>query len=88
MKVKSDYVLRSVAGSYFIIPVGEESVNSSRMITVNESGKAIWDALQTDRDFDGVMKIMLETYDVSEEQMKQDLEAFLATLRNAGILEE
>lgn len=88
MKIKDGYVLREVAGNYFIIPIGEESINSSRMITVNESGRLIWEALQKQTDFDGIMQKMLDVYEVCEEELSRDVKEFLQTLKNAGILEE
>ena len=88
MKVKSGYVLREIVGEYFIIPIGSESINNSRMITVNETGKTIWETLQKDRSIDELMKIMLDTYEVDEQILRADVDEFLATIRDAGLLED
>ena len=88
MKIKSGYVLREIVGEYFIIPIGSESINNNRMITVNEAGKTLWDALQKDISVDGLMKIMLDTYDVDEQILRADVDSFLETLRGAGLLED
>ena len=88
MKIKKGYVLREVAGGYYIIPVGAQSIDNSRMITVNETGKIIWEALQSDRDFDGLLKIMLDNYDVDESDLRADLNSFIDTLRGAELLED
>ena len=88
MKIKSGYVLREIVGEYFIIPIGAESINNNRMITVNETGKTIWEALQKDISIDGLMKIMLDTYDVDEQVLRADVDDFLAKIRGAGLLED
>ena len=88
MKVRNGYVLREIVGEYFIIPIGDESINNNRMITVNETGKILWDALQKDISFDGLMKIMLDTYDVDEQTLRADVDEFLTKIRDAGLLED
>ena len=88
MKAKSGYVLHEIVGEYFIIPIGAESIDNNRMITVNETGRALWHALQKDISIDGLMKIMLDTYDVDEQVLRADLDSFLAKIRSAGLLEE
>ena len=88
MKIKDGYVLREVAGEYFIIPVGPESINNSRMITINETGKTMWESLQGGTDYDALVKTMLDMYDISEEVLKPDIDSFLDILRNAQLLEE
>ena len=88
MKAKSGYILHEIVGEYYIIPIGDESIGKNRMITVNETGKAIWEALQKDISVDGLMKIMLDTYDVDEQILRADVDEFLAKIRSAGILED
>ena len=88
MKIKSGYVLREIVGEYFIIPIGAESIDNNRMITVNETGKTIWETLQKDRSVDELMKIMLDTYEVDEQILRADVDEFLAKIRGAGILED
>ena len=88
MKIKSGYVLREIVGEYFIIPIGSESINNNRMITVNEAGKTLWDALQKDISIDGLIRIMLDTYEVDEQVLRADVDEFLEKIRAAGILEE
>ena len=88
MKIKIGYVLREIVGEYFIIPIGSESINNNRMITVNEAGKTLWDALQKDISVDGLIKIMLDTYEVDEQVLRADVDEFLEKIRAAGILEE
>ena len=88
MKAKNGYVLHEIVGEYFIIPIGAESIDNNRMITVNETGRTLWQALQKDISVDGLMKIMLDTYDVDEQVLRADLDSFLAKIRGAGLLEE
>ena len=88
MKIKSGYILREIVGEYFIIPIGAESIDNNRMITVNETGKTIWDTLQKDISIDELMKIMLDTYEVDEQTLRADVDEFLAKIRGAGLVED
>lgn len=42
MKINDGFSLRKVADSYVIIPVGDNLVDFSAMITINETGAFLW----------------------------------------------
>lgn len=49
MKIKSDYLLRKVADSYVVVPVGKATVDFNGMINLNETGAFLWQQLQKGR---------------------------------------
>lgn len=87
MKIKSDYILREVAGSYIVVPTGNARVNFNGMVTVNEVGAFLWKLLETDTDTDALLGAVLAEYDVSREQAEADLAKFIEKLRAQDILE-
>ena len=50
MKVKKDFLLRQVAGSWVAVAVGAQSVDFDGMLTLNESGALLWRALEQGAD--------------------------------------
>ena len=46
MKLKKDYVLRQAAGAWVVLPLGEEAVNFSGMLKLNDSGVMLWKVLE------------------------------------------
>ena len=88
MKVQKDFVLREIAGDYVIIPTGKTVLTFNGLITVNEVGADLWKMLQTEVTFDDLLKGILETYDVDEETAREDIQEFLNTLIEGGILDE
>ena len=58
------------------------------MMTLNETGVFLWNNLQKDVTIDDLVNAMLSEYNVSASQAKEDAEAFVETLRSAGVLEE
>lgn len=88
MKIKSDYILREVAGSYIVVPTGSARVNFNGMVSVNEVGAFLWKLLENETDADTLLEAVLAEYDVSREQAEADLAKFIEKLRAQSILEE
>lgn len=88
MKIQKEFVLREIAGDYVIIPTGKTTLTFNGLITVNEVGAFLWKLLQSDRSLDDLVQSILEEYDVEESVAREDIQEFLDTLRNNGILDE
>lgn len=87
MKIKSDYLLRKVADSYVVVPVGKATVDFNGMINLNETGAFLWQQLQKGADEETLLKAMLKEYEVDEETAAEGLGSFLNKLREADLLE-
>ncbi len=86
MKVKDDYLLRNVAGSYIVVPVGEGSLDFSGVITLNEVGAFLWERLQADITEDKLVEAVLAEYDIDKATAKADTAEFIAKLKGADLL--
>lgn len=86
MRIKDGYLLKEVAGNYVVVPVG--NVDFDGMISLNQTGVCIWKLLETDTDFDQLLSQFLNEYDIDKDTAKADLNAFIAKLRDSGILYE
>lgn len=87
MKVKSDFVLRNVAGSFIVVPTGAACMDFNGMITLNETGAFIWKCLQEDTNVDAIADEILKEYDVSKEDAVAAVEVFVKKLQDEGCLE-
>ena len=87
MKVEKEFVLREIAGDYVIIPTGKTVLSFNGLITVNEVGADLWKMLQSEVTFEDLVQGILDIYDVDEETAKEDIQEFLDTLVEGGILE-
>ncbi len=88
MKIKSGFVSRNVAGSRVAVAVGERSRSFHGVIRLNGSGSLLWDALAQDVSRDALIQVILDAYEVERVVAEVDVDAFLATLREAGVLDE
>ncbi len=86
MKIVDGYILKNIADSYVVVPIGSRSVDFSSIISVNDTGAFIWEQLETETTPEKILQNMLEQYDVSEEQAKADIDAFIEKLKEAELL--
>ena len=87
MKLKENFALRPVADTWVVLPLGEESVNFNGMLTLNESGALLWQALDKGGDREALADALMAEYVVDRAQALADAEAFLDKLRKVGCLE-
>lgn len=88
MKIKDGFVLREVAGSWIVLPLEAETINFSGMLTLNDSGKMLWELLKKGCSPEDMVKSLLEEYEVSEDQAKPDVEEFIEKLVKVGCVEK
>lgn len=88
MKIKDGFILKNIAGSTVVVPVGENFVNLQLMLNLNESGTFLWKKLQNDCTKEELLQAMLAEYEVSESVAAADIDEFLNTLKENHILDE
>ena len=85
MKLKPDFLLREVAGETVVLPMGS-AMELNMMITLNETGKFLWQRLEQETDEDALVAALLEEYDVDEAAARTHVEAFVAKPRQHEFL--
>lgn len=88
MRINKEYVLRNIAGDKVVVPTGSASQRINGLITLNEVGTFIWENVEKTGTRDGMVKLLLENYDVDEETAKRDVNGFLDMLKEQCILLE
>lgn len=87
MKLSENFVLKTVAGATVVMPVGEAVSKVNGMIKLNPTAKIIWEALEENKDLDGILDEMKKNFkDVDEATLKEDINYFLDKLRKYEIL--
>lgn len=89
MRRSSGFLMRQVAGRYVLAPVGETVKTFSGMITMNATGKFLWDLMEQDQTLDTLTQALVDTYEeVTFEQAKKDVITFLEPLLPVGAVIE
>lgn len=87
MKIKDDFILRKVAGSYVVVPVGKMTLDFNGIINLNETGAFLFGLLQKGAEREELIEKMLGEYDVSPERAAADIDIFLKKVKDADVLE-
>lgn len=87
MKIKDNFVLKKIAGSYVVVPVRTRAVDFSGIIKLSESGALLWELLMKGAERDDLIAKLLEEYEVDEPKAAADVDRFIDNLRKADLLE-
>lgn len=88
MKLKTKYILRSVADKTVAIAVEQGDEKTDGVITLNETGAFIFSLINDGADFDTVADKFFDEYDVTKEEAVKAVENFVEYLKNADLLED
>ena len=85
MKLKEGFILREVAGQIVVLPSGDD-LDLNMMITLNDTGKFLWERIEKGAEVDELVAALLGEYDVDEANARAGVERFVAKLENNGFL--
>lgn len=88
MKIREGFMLREVAGSHVVVPLGKASEVLNGIIRLNNSGVLLWGLLLDGADEKSLAAKLIEQYDISEDQAARDVGVFLESLEKIGCLEK
>ncbi|MFA5005876.1 MAG: PqqD family protein [Candidatus Izemoplasmatales bacterium] len=86
MRIKPGYLLRDVAGQHVVVPTGAAAVDFNGIITLNKTGRFLWERLEKGATRATLVAALLETYAVDAERATADVDGFLAKLREHELL--
>ena len=89
MKAKKGFNLRTVCGENIIVAEGEENIDFSNIISMNESSAYLWKNIQG-KDFthEDLVKLLTDEYEVDEATALKDVKALTDLWNQAGIIED
>lgn len=87
MKLKDNFLLRQVAGSWVVIPIGQETLDFDNVITLNETGLLLWKKLEAGADMEELTTAITREYNISLEEARADVKEFCDRLIRIGCLE-
>jgi L-ribulose-5-phosphate 3-epimerase UlaE len=87
MKIKDGFVLKEVAGQFIVVPVGEAVINFNGMLTLNKTGKFLFEALQEEKTTEELAEMLVGKYDIDRARALADVREFVAALASNDILE-
>ena len=89
MKVKNGFNLREVCGENIIVAEGDENIDFSNIISMNESSAYLWQEVQKLDNFtiETLTQLLCEQYEIDEATAKKDVTTLATQWAAAGIIE-
>ena len=88
MKIKEGYILRNVAGSFVVVPIGEATLEFNGMMNLNETGAFPFEKMIDGISRDDLIKALTDEYDVDDETAAEDVDAFIEKVKEQDLFEE
>lgn len=85
MKIKEGYILRVVAKQNVVLPATGD-LELDRMLTLNSTGKFLWEHLEKGAEKDSLVQAMLEHYEIDENTARTCVDNFVRNLEQYGFL--
>lgn len=89
MKIKEGFLLREIAGSYVVVPIGQRVIDFNGLMSLNETGALLWSKLEKEvRTINELVTLLCEHYLVEEDRARADIEAFINKITERGLIED
>ncbi len=88
MRRAEQWILREIAGESILVPTGSAAVHFNGIVTVNDAGRVLYDALAEETDRAGLKARLMAEYEVDEATAEADVAEFLQQMREIGALVE
>ena len=85
MKLKEGFILRTVAGETVVLPTSGVT-NFDMMITLNGTGRFLWEMLEKGAEKEEMVAALLAEYDVDAEKATASVDAFVSRLKELDFL--
>lgn len=85
MKIKEGFVLRQMAGTNIVVP-GGDALDMDVMITLNDTGRFLWELLQEETSIDAMTAAVLKEYDIAEDAARAYIVKFTDRLKELDFL--
>lgn len=86
MKINENFVLRNIADTWAVLPLGAATLDFNGMITLNETATLLWSKLDAGCERQDLIDALLGEYDVTEAQAAADVDAFIEKLKSVGCI--
>ena len=87
MKIKEGFILRNVAGSFVVVPVGDATIDFNGMMNLNETGAFLLEKMIEGTTREDLIKALTEEYDVDEETASKDVDLFIEKVEKEDLFE-
>ncbi len=88
MRLKFEYPMVEMDGEAIIVFTPDDNKSFRGMLRLNPTAKFIYECLRYETSEELILQSLMERFEGSESEMRQDISMLLEKLRTAGALEE
>lgn len=88
MKIKDGFMLREIAGTWVVVPIGQRVVEFNGLMTLSESGALLWQKLESGAEVDELVKVIIGEYEVDEATANADVNEFVCEIDKKGLFKQ
>ena len=88
MHLTPEFQLRSIGNDYLAVPTGPAAARFNGLMMLNETGAFLVRCLKTEVSRAELLDKLREEYEAPDDVLLRDLDAFLAQMREVGVLED
>lgn len=88
LKLKDGFVLREIAGSFMVVPVGKRTQEVPGVIALTETGAVLWKRLEQGATEVELIDALTEQYEVSADQAAADVHTFVEKAAAQNLLDD
>ncbi len=88
MKIKDGFIMKDVAGSKVVLPLGERQTEIRGIITFNDIGAEVFNMLDGTNSVEEIIAKIVNDYDAPYETVKSDVEKLIEKMRQNGLVED
>lgn len=88
MKIKDGFIMKDVAGSKVVLPLGDRQDEIKGIITFNEIGAEIFNMLDGTNSVEEIATKIAKDYDAPYETVEKDVNNLIEKMRANGLVED
>lgn len=86
MKIKPGFIIKTIGTRFMVLPIEAQALQFNGIMTLNKSGKLLFEALEKEQSLESLTQLLLDRYDVSLEDAKKDVILFIDKLKEKDLL--
>lgn len=88
MKIKKGFIMKKMADKFVVIAIGEAAKKFSGYFTLNETGAFLFENIKAGITREELLEKLTSEYDVDEKTACEDINEFVAKLKEINAIEE
>lgn len=87
MRIKEGFILRKIADSDVVIPMGDNIAEFNGVVSLNETAVFLWSCLKEEIEMSQMVDALTAHYSVTREIAQKDTENFILQLKQRNMLD-